>query len=92
MIKTDYGLFCLMACSKCLSRQRFTSAHSSRTGAPFQHIPWIGRFLTILPLGEEVMRFRRFSGERAAIRLRNGSTTHDLFHHFVSDLHFLTSG
>ena len=39
----------------------------------------------ILPLGGEVMRFRRFCDERVSIRLRNGSTIHDLFYHFVSD-------
>jgi len=58
---------------------------SLQTSAPFPHIPWIGRFLTILPLGENVMRFRRFSEERVDIRLRNGSTTHDLFHHFSEE-------
>ena len=64
---------------------RYLIEFDYRNSTPFQHIPWIGKLL-LLSLGDKMTRLTRLSNERVDIRIRSGSTTHDLFYHFVSYL------
>ena len=64
---------------------RYLIEFDYRNSTPFQHIPWIGKLL-LLFLGDKMARLTRLSKESVDIRIRSGSTTHDLFYHFVSYL------
>lgn len=48
------------------------------------HSPWFGQYYKYFPVGAEKTRFREFAIGRAQLRMKQGSMTKDVFHHFVS--------
>ena len=57
---------------------------SSILSTALGHSPWLGPYYNILPIGTEKRRFRDFCVERAKSRIKQGSMTKNVFHHFVS--------
>jgi len=58
---------------------------AGRTAALMGHIPWIGRYVKILPgVGMDLKHFRGFAMQRFIIRKNEGSGQKDLFYHLVN--------
>ncbi|KZP29270.1 cytochrome P450 [Athelia psychrophila] len=49
------------------------------------HSPWLGQYYKYFPVGAEKTRFREFAIGRAQIRMKQGSMTKDVFHHFLNE-------
>ncbi|KZP06354.1 cytochrome P450, partial [Athelia psychrophila] len=49
------------------------------------HSPWFGQYYKYVPLGAEKTKFREFAINRAHIRMKQGSMTKDIFHHFLNE-------
>ena len=58
--------------------------NSSTLSVALGHSPWLGQYYRLLPVGAEKRRFRNFCINRATDRIKQGSMTKDVFHHFVS--------
>ncbi|KZP24238.1 cytochrome P450 [Athelia psychrophila] len=49
------------------------------------HSPWMGKYYKYFPVGAERKRFRKFAVSRAQLRMKQGSMTKDVFHHFLNE-------
>ncbi|KZP27810.1 cytochrome P450 [Athelia psychrophila] len=49
------------------------------------HSPWFGQYYKHISMGAEKRRFREFTIQRAQIRMKEGSVTKDVFHHFLNE-------
>ncbi|KZP24070.1 high nitrogen upregulated cytochrome P450 monooxygenase 2 [Athelia psychrophila] len=49
------------------------------------HSPWVARYYKYIPVGAENTRFREFAVNRAQMRIKQGSMTKDVFHHFLNE-------
>ncbi|KZP23056.1 cytochrome P450 [Athelia psychrophila] len=58
---------------------------SSMLTTAMGHSPWFGQYYKYVPLGTEKTKFREFAINRAQIRMKQGSMTKDVFHHFLNE-------
>ncbi|KZP10113.1 cytochrome P450 [Athelia psychrophila] len=58
---------------------------STMIGTVLGHSPWLGQYFKYIPVGSERRKFRDFAISRAQIRVKEGSMTKDVFHHFLNE-------
>jgi len=57
-----------------------------RVGSLIGHIPWVGRYVKIIPgIGMDLKRFRDFALQRFLLRKKGGSGQKDLFYHLADE-------